>query len=174
MSKRDPRVPVRSESTGPDPVPGPDAATPTRDVPETWPSVARRSPVRITDLRVVQRAGTLIEELGDELDARLRGERRADERLRMLRETTNRITRTANDAVLAYQRASRSVAAALARPNADRDALAAIRGHLDAARAGVLTALDAAGRRYPTVEPDTAAAPPAADSNDVEPREAQG
>ena len=122
--------------------------------------MGRRSTVRTADLRVVQRASSLIAELGQELDARLQGEQRTEERLRLLRETTNRITRTANDAVLAYQRASRSLTAALGRPNADAAALAVMRSHLDTARAQVLGALDVASRRYPTAAPSAELAEP--------------
>jgi hypothetical protein len=117
---------------------------------EAWPSLGRRSLARPADLRVVQGASSSIVELGDELDARLRGEPLAHEQLRLLRETTYRITRTANDAVLAYQRASRSLTAALARPDADAQAVAAVRAQLDAARADVLRALALASRRYPS------------------------
>lgn len=116
---------------------------------ETYRPPARRSLVRAADLRVLQRASASIRELGAELDARLDREARPHERLRLLRETTYRITRTANDAVLAYQRASRAVVAELARPNADEAAALAVRTELHAARAELLAVLDVAAQRYP-------------------------
>jgi hypothetical protein len=109
----------------------------------------RRSLIRAADLLAIQRASTSIIELGAELDDRLSTETRPPERLRLLRETTYRITRTANDAVLAYQRASRSLTAALARPHAEEAAASAERARLHAARAELLRVIDIASRRYP-------------------------
>lgn len=68
----------------------------------------------------------------------------------MLRETTNRITRTANDAVHAYRRASRAIEIELAKPNGDGDAAREMRGLLNDARGEVLRVLEIAGGRYST------------------------
>lgn len=108
--------------------------------------------MRTADLRVVQRASVLIGELGAEFDARLIHESRPRERLWMLREFTNRITRTANDAINAYQRASRTLSVELARPNADVAAAHAMRAQLHAARGELLMVLDNARHRYPPRE----------------------
>jgi len=109
------------------------------------------------DVGLVQRAGATILELGAALDARLLNERRPAERMRMLRETTNRITRVANDAIQAYGRASRAVTAELQRPNTDPAAAQAMRLRLDAARAELMAALQVASQRYPP--PDAAEKP---------------
>lgn len=105
--------------------------------------------MRTHDLRIVQRAGASITELGRDLDRQLASERRPEERLRMLRETTNRITRTANDAVHAYRRASRAIDVELAKPDGDGDAAREMRTLLNDARAEVLRVLETASARYP-------------------------
>ena len=105
------------------------------------------------DVLIVQRAAPLIEDLGADLDRQLQLERRPAERLRLLRETTNRITRTANDAVHAYQRASRAVAAELAKPNGNLAGAQETRRKLSAGRAEVLRVLERAQRHYPATEP---------------------
>lgn len=110
--------------------------------------------MRTHDLRMVQRASVIITELGRDLDRQLTVERRPEERLRMLRETTNRITRTANDAVHAYRRASRAVDIELAKANGDTAAAREMRIRLNDARAEVLRVLEIAGGRYPA--PDEA------------------
>jgi putative heme degradation protein len=107
---------------------------------------------RQKDLGEVQQASATILELGAALDARLLKEHRPAERMRLLRETTNRITRTANDAIQAYSRASRAVTAELARPNTNSAAAKQMRRRLDAARREVLAALQIASRRYPPAE----------------------
>jgi len=112
-------------------------------------SVGNRLAIRLKDVALLQRASATILELGTALDARLLNERRPAERLRMLRETTNRITRTANDAIQAYGRASRAVAAELERPDTDPAAAREMRRRLDAARAELMAALQVASRRYP-------------------------
>lgn len=102
------------------------------------------------DLLLVQRASVLIAELGDDLDRKLSAETRETERLRCLREATNRITRTANDAIQAYRRARRSLDVEAAKDRdsgATREAL----DRLSAARRDVLAALEKAGSRYPTL-----------------------
>lgn len=101
------------------------------------------------DLSVIQESGALIVELDADLDRRLLKERRPKERLRMLRETTNRITRAANDAVHAYRRASRAVRLELERPDANVEAATATRTRLHKARSDVLAALAVVKRRYP-------------------------
>jgi hypothetical protein len=119
-------------------------------------AVGNRLAVRTKDLQLVQRASATILELGAALDARLLNERRPAERLRMLRETTNRITRTANDAIQAYGRASRAVTAELQRPNTDPAAAQEMRQRLDAARTEVMAALQVASLRYPSADTATA------------------
>jgi hypothetical protein len=101
------------------------------------------------DLSVVRYSGALIVDLDSELDRLLLSEQRPIERVRLLRETTNRITRAANDAVQAYRRASRAVRLELQRPDADVEAATATRARLDRARSDVLAALEVAKRRYP-------------------------
>ena len=100
----------------------------------------------------MQRATLLIDDLGAELDRRLVGEGAETERLRLLRATTARITRAANDAIQAYQRGRRAVDADLKRTNASREATLAMRASLQAARVDLLRSLQAAGRRYPWVD----------------------
>ncbi len=117
----------------------------------------RRLANRTDDILLVQRTSRMITELGLELDRKLAKERRPSERLRMLRETTNRITRAANDAVHAYQRTSRALRAELERPDGDGDTANAVRVRLEAARSEVLEALDAARAKY--LDPESA--PPA-------------
>ncbi|HEX2193756.1 MAG TPA: hypothetical protein VHK63_02200 [Candidatus Limnocylindria bacterium] len=130
------------------------AATP----PRSWNAPRR-------ELLAVTRATSLIIELGSELDARLSTEMRETERMRLLRATTNQITRAANDGVQAYVRATRAVAAEIARPHGDRRGAQRMRHELLAARAQLLTALNLAAGRYPPGEPgepDRDFAPPPA------------
>lgn len=103
---------------------------------------------RTADARVVQRATASIVDLNNSLDRALRDERRPDERLRMLRETTNRITRGANDAIQAYRRASAAVDAELQMPGGDRDQAHRMRLLLDGARADMLSVLEVTSHRY--------------------------
>jgi hypothetical protein len=103
----------------------------------------------VLDISLVEHAAPLITELGADLDRQLNRELRTTERLRLLREATNRITRTANDAVHAYRRARRSLDAELQRTNADVDGVRRLEERLTAARTNVLRALDAANSRYP-------------------------
>jgi hypothetical protein len=110
--------------------------------------------MRTKDLRVVQRAGSMITDLGMDLDRQLLSETRPAERMRMLRETTNRITRAANDAVIAYARASRAVGAERARSNGNIAAAEEMRVLLDAARLDLLGVLEIARRRYPWADAD--------------------
>ena len=116
----------------------------------THPRVPRgRSRLGAADLLVVERATALINDLGADLDRQLGTETRESERLRMLRETTNRITRVANDAVQAYARAQRAITAHVERTDADVDAALLVRANLHTARRDLLRAIDVANRRYP-------------------------
>jgi chromosome segregation ATPase len=119
-------------------------------------STQHRLGLRKNDLDLVQGASAAIADLGAELDRSLAREKRAAERLRMLRETTNRITRTANDAVHAYRRASRAIKTELERPDANVAAAEEMRRRLDEARAEVLRALEVAQERYPQGTDDVA------------------
>jgi hypothetical protein len=110
------------------------------------------------DLRVIQRATSLVRELDGELEAQLRHAAGAADRLRLLRETANQITRTANDAVHAYRRANRSVDTELGRDAANIQAATEVRGLLHAARRDLLAVLDSASRHYPSAEAITAPA----------------
>ena len=107
---------------------------------------------------LIERASALIEELGAELDTQLRTEGREGERLRLLRATTNRITRTANDAIHAYGRARRAIDAAIERDDANRADALAMRRRLQVARKQLLGTLAVASERYPAS--DDAAADP--------------
>jgi hypothetical protein len=121
--------------------------------------------MRRNDLAIVEAAAASISDLGAELDRRLTREKRESETLRMTRETTNQITRIANDAIHAYVRASRAVRAEMERPGADVDAAQAMREKLDAARAAILDVLRLAETRY-VVKADGLAAdePPSPDA----------
>ena len=110
-----------------------------------------RSRLAGLDLVAVQRATTLIEDLGADLDRQLAREARESERLRMLRETTNRITRAANDAIQAYGRARRTLNAELERRDGNTEAALAMQARLRSARQDLLRALHSANRRYPSV-----------------------
>ncbi|MGH2356958.1 MAG: hypothetical protein ACRDGJ_02965 [Candidatus Limnocylindria bacterium] len=104
-------------------------------------------------MRVVQRATASIADLNDALDRRLLDEQRPSERLRMLRETTNQITRTANDAIQAYRRARAAIDAELQIPGGDRSQARQMGLKLDSARDDVLRALELTSRRYTWAEP---------------------
>ena len=116
------------------------------------PRVAGRLAMRRADVVLVQRASSEIESLGADLDRRLQSESRPSERLHMIREATNQITRLANDAIHAYGRASRAVRAEEQRPDSDKVAAREMRGRLDEARAAMLAVLEVAGRRYTSAE----------------------
>jgi hypothetical protein len=100
----------------------------------------------------VERANALIIELGIELDHKLRGETRSSERLRMLRETTNQITRAANDAVQAFVRTKRMLEREIARDDARSAPAQELLVRLGTARRDLLASLEHAGRRYPQVD----------------------
>jgi len=135
-----------------------------RQPPAFATSTQHRLGLRRSDLEIVESAGTTIADLGAQLDRQLAAEQRPTERLRMLRETTNRITRTANDAVHAYRRASRAIKTELERADADVDAADRMRTRLDEARTRVLRALDVANERYAPDDDDAAAAASPEDS----------
>jgi regulator of protease activity HflC (stomatin/prohibitin superfamily) len=114
------------------------------------PSVPRgHSRVGGSDLLVMQRAILLIDDLGADLDRQVAAERSADERVRLLREATARITRAANDAIQAYRRGSRAVDAQLRSAKGAQEEALAMQASLQAARQHLLGALEVAGRRYP-------------------------
>ena len=115
------------------------------------PRTSSRLKMRRADVLIVERASDEIASLGADLDKRLEAERRPTERLRMVRETTNQITRVANDAINAYIRASRAVRSEELRAEPDLAAARAMRARLDAARAAVLEVLDRAKGRYETL-----------------------
>ena len=123
------------------------------------PRVAGRLAMRRADVVLVQRASAEIESLGADLDRRLQRESRPAERLRMIRETTNQITRLANDAINAYGRASRAVKAEEQRSDSDQVAAREMRTRLDEARAAMLAVLEVAGRRYGPDDAGDASAP---------------
>ncbi len=112
------------------------------------PRTSSRLKMRRADVLIVERASVEIASLGTDLDRRLERESRPSERLRMIRETTNQITRVANDAINAYGRASRAVRAEEDRSEPDLVAARAMRARLDAARAAVLSELGEAEGRY--------------------------
>ncbi|HEX6140179.1 MAG TPA: hypothetical protein VF013_06945 [Candidatus Limnocylindria bacterium] len=118
------------------------------------PRVPRGSPIAGRyELLVIERASLFIDDLGSDLDRLLASEPRATERLRLLRETTNRITRTANDAIQAYAKARRVIDAQLERADGNHELLLATRARLRSARQDLLRAISTANRRYPS-EPD--------------------
>jgi hypothetical protein len=113
--------------------------------------LGRREP----DLLLLQNAPERIAEYTRILDQRLTNEQRPSERTRMLRETTNQITRTANDAIQAYHRARASVAAELEMSAGDHAHAKRMSGQLEVARKDVLAALETARIRYPNqIEPE--------------------
>jgi hypothetical protein len=102
----------------------------------------------------MRRAVELIEDLGADLDRRLPAETRASERLRLLRETTNRITRAANDAIQAYGRGRRTVTSELAREGHRGEVALRTQMELQTARADLLRAIEKARQRYPWADAD--------------------
>jgi hypothetical protein len=134
-----------------------------RPAPAVSTSTQHRLGLRRNDLEIVESASSAIADLGVELDRHLAMERRPSERMRMLREATNRITRTANDAVHAYRRASRAIKTELERPDVNVEAAELMRARLDEARGRVLQALAVASERYPQVGDREAADPPIED-----------
>jgi hypothetical protein len=111
--------------------------------------LGRREP----DLQLLQRAPAAIADLTEILDRRLAEEQRPEERIRMLRETTNQITRTANDAIQAYRRARAAVNAELEMPDGDWVHARKMSAQLDLARADVMEALAQTSHRYSWAQP---------------------
>lgn len=140
-----------------------------RPAPAFSTSTQHRLGLRRNDLEVVEGAASTIADLGVELDRHLAREHRPAERMRMLREATNRITRTANDAVHAYRRASRAIKTELERPDASVETVELMRTRLDDARAKVLKALAIANERYPSAESEGAIELPPAPEQDSSP-----
>lgn len=109
---------------------------------------------RTSDLRVLQRATTNIDELNEALDRQLAAEPAEHERMRLLREATNQITRSANDGIQAYRRVSAAVRSEEARSDAaDAAELLRIQSALETARRDLLRALEETSRRYPWASP---------------------
>jgi len=108
---------------------------------------------RGADVRVVQHATTSIVDLNQSFDRAMRAEPRPDERLRLLRETTNQITRAANDAIHAYRRAQAAVHAELQMPGGDRKQAQRMQLLLDGGRADILRVLEVTSRRYWWADP---------------------
>ena len=83
----------------------------------------------------------------------------------MLRETTNRITRTANDAIRAYGRVRSALNAENELSEGDREGAVEMGRLLSDARAEVLAVLDTMNRRYAWgYEREDETAPPEADA----------
>lgn len=106
------------------------------------------------DLLLLQRAGLLIAELGEDLDGQLEHEARPSERLRFVRETTVRITRTANDAIQAYRRTKRFLDGSVAGATGEGQEFAAMRTRLTTDRRALLAVLEKAAARYPEAPAD--------------------
>lgn len=109
---------------------------------------------RTTDLRILERATAHIDELNQALDRQLAAESIAGERMRLLREATNRITREANDGIQAYRRAVRAL-----KTEDDRaggivtEESRLMNAKLGAARQELLRALAETSQRYPWATP---------------------
>ena len=107
-----------------------------------------------SDIRALDRATLRIEELSVILDHQLSsGRERDEERLKDLRQATGQITRSANDGIQAYRRVSQALRAEVQHADADAVELADATRSLADARARMLTALEAASKRYPWAEP---------------------
>lgn len=122
-----------------------------REEEQAWqpPSASdRRLAARHRDLQLVQRASTTIVEIETSLNWLLVREVRPAERLRMLREATNRITRTANDAIQAYRRVKPALAIEMERPDGNTDRARSMLHLLHAARSEMLATLEDASRHY--------------------------
>ena len=108
---------------------------------------------RRLDLQKVQRSAALIETLNASLDREMAAATRPEERLRLLREATNQITRAANDAIQAYRRVAEAVRVELERQGGEGDAALEMRQALAGARADLLRVLGVASQRYPWAKP---------------------
>jgi hypothetical protein len=123
-----------------------------------YPCLLTRSTTRLSrrssgDLRAIRRATTRIEELTAALDGELLRETRPEERLRLLRQTTSQITRTANDAIQAYRRVTEGLRAEGERSDTDPAEVARMSEALALARTEMMTALGVASERYPWAKP---------------------
>ncbi|MDQ4035030.1 MAG: hypothetical protein M3153_03795 [Chloroflexota bacterium] len=105
------------------------------------------------DLRAIRRATTRIEELSAALDRQLVREARPEEQLRLLRQTTSQITRTANDAIQAYRRVTEGLRVESERDDTDPSEAARLSEALSEARTEMLHALEVASQRYPWAKP---------------------
>lgn len=123
-----------------------------------YPDCLLRSNTRLSrrssgDLRAIRHATTRIEELSAALDRELVRETRPEEQLRLLRQTTGQITRTANDAIQAYRRVTEGLRAESERSDTDPAEAARTSQALSDARAEMLAALEVASLRYPWAKP---------------------
>lgn len=123
-----------------------------------YPEHLIRSTTRLSrrssgDLRAIRHATTRIEELSATLDRELLREARPEEQLRLLRQTTSQITRTANDAIQAYRRLTEGLRVESERSDTDPSEAARTAQALADARAEMLKALEVASQRYPWAKP---------------------
>ena len=123
-----------------------------------YPEPLIRSTTRLSrrssgDLRAIRRATTRIEELSAALDRQLLREKRPEEQLRLLRQTTSQITRTANDAIQAYRRVTEGLRVESERDDTDPSEAARLSEALSDARTEMLHALEVASQRYPWAKP---------------------
>ena len=123
-----------------------------------YPEPLIRSTTRLSrrssgDLRAIRRATTRIEELSAALDRQLLREKRPEEQLRLLRQTTSQITRTANDAIQAYRRVTEGLRVESERDDTDPSEAARLSESLSDARSEMLHALEVASQRYPWAKP---------------------
>lgn len=123
-----------------------------------YPELLIRSTTRLSrrssgDLRAIRRATTRIEELSAALDRQLLREARPEEQLRLLRQTTSQITRTANDAIQAYRRVTEGLRVESERDDTDPSEAARLSEALSEARTEMLHALEVASQRYPWAKP---------------------
>lgn len=123
-----------------------------------YPEALIRSTTRLSrrssgDLRAIRHATTRIEELSAQLDQELLRESRPDEQLRLLRQTTSQITRTANDAIQAYRRLTEGLRVESERGDTDPAEATRMGQAIADARSEMLTALEVASRRYPWAKP---------------------
>ena len=123
-----------------------------------YPETLIRSTTRLSrrssgDLRAIRHATTRIEELSAQLDQELERELRPDEQLRLLRQTTSQITRTANDAIQAYRRLTEGLRVESERGDTDQAEAARTAQAVSDARTEMLNALEIASRRYPWAKP---------------------
>ena len=123
-----------------------------------YPEALIRSTTRLSrrssgDLRAIRHATTRIEELSAQLDLELARELRPEEQLRLLRQTTSQITRTANDAIQAYRRLTEGLRAESERGDTDQAEAARTGQAIADARSEMLNALEVASRRYPWAKP---------------------